>query len=55
MDQLFGDYVELYSRINKNEWITINSKNIRRRIMIRRITIMIFLHFVQCLKVQTNK
>lgn len=27
MDQLFGDYVELYSRINKNEWITVFEEN----------------------------
>ena len=27
MDHLFRDYVELYSRINKNEWITIFEEN----------------------------
>ena len=27
MEQLFGDYVELYSRINKNEWITVFEEN----------------------------
>lgn len=27
MDHLFRDYVELYSEINKNEWVTVFEEN----------------------------